>query len=156
MNDDEKDGIAKTLGAERRGPVKAGAGYLGALGVAGEVAAENAPASLGEDFEHAFVHLHRAVQTIVAPGTDLGAAAIDLTIESVEGEEWPNPDHLRDDTGGRTVAWPRARLVPTLVLDCRETGHATPGEVAVLYGPALKAAGIGRVRVLNLDDAEDL
>lgn len=112
-------------------------------------------ASLGEDFEHAFVHLHRAVQTIVAPGTDLGAAAIDLTIESFEGEEWPNPDHLRDDHG-RSVAWPSARLVPTLVLDCRETGHATPGEVAVLYGPALKAAGIGRVRVLNLDDAEDL
>ena len=47
MKNVDKDKIAKALGAERKGPVSAGAGYFGALGLAADIGARLRTPSAG-------------------------------------------------------------------------------------------------------------
>lgn len=73
---------------------------------------------------------------------------ISIAIESADGEEWPSV-RRGDAAAGR-------RLVVVLTIDNRERARTTPGAVIMEHGGILLELGIKRVRVINLDEAEDI
>jgi len=95
----------------------------------------------GGAFKHAWRRLLLEAARILegeAHGSDLS-----VSIASFEGEEWPHP-------------YPNVVLRTVLQIDCREGGGLGAEEVVARYGPVLAAAGIDRVRVIELDDEIDV
>ena len=102
--------------------------------------------SLGDVFKQAWRDLLLEAARILegeVHGHDLA-----ISIASFEGEEWPNIER----PGQRSAV----ELRTVLTIDCREGRGLSAEEVVTRYGQALAAAGIDRVRVLELDDEMDI